>query len=94
MKKVNLVVVVAVLLLYICTKTSFATIASFQGLGGLPSDSTPHSVSGAFDVSADGSVVVGVAYIVSSMRTHSEAFRWTLEDGMTSLGFLPNSNPP
>jgi probable HAF family extracellular repeat protein len=44
--------------------------------------------SGASDVSADGSVVVGYAYLDSG---NAGAFRWTSETGMISLGSLPDS---
>ena len=46
-------------LVLFCSQDTFATTARFQSLGGLPSDGTPYDVSAAFDVSADGSVVVG-----------------------------------
>ena len=54
---------------------------NFQGLGDLPGGDYS---SRAFDVSADGSVVVGVSSIASGTR----AFRWTAPDGMQSLGVL------
>jgi probable HAF family extracellular repeat protein len=57
-------------------------------LGFLPNNlnngmflSEPHGVS------ADGSVVVGFGS--GSSPYYSEAFRWTAEEGMVSLGFLP-----
>lgn len=54
--------------------------ASFTGLGTLPGVS-PHSL--AYDVSANGSVVVG--------RSTDEAFRWTKTSGMVGLGSLSAS---
>ena len=55
---------------------------TFAGVGDLPGGVFR---SNAFDVSADGSVVVG--------ESHSDlgwqAFRWTAEDGMVGLGDLP-----
>src|SRR5262245_33036958 len=54
--------------------------ASFRGLGALPGGSPPYSQ--AWDVSADGSVVVGE----SRSDLGIEGFRWTMETGMTRLG--------
>ena len=51
--------------------------ASFQGLGSIKSQ--------AFGVSADGSVVVGIAPTASG----AQAFRWTAGGGMVGLGSLP-----
>jgi probable HAF family extracellular repeat protein len=49
-------------------------------------DSNHRTDSDAYGVSGDGRVVVGVR----RLRTgHAEAFRWTAETGMTSLGCLP-----
>jgi probable HAF family extracellular repeat protein len=50
-----------------------------QELGGLPPAA---QTSGAFDVSADGSVVVGTVGFSST----ANAFRWTAEGGMAVLG--------
>lgn len=64
----------------------------FHGLGGL---GTPEYVSAAFDVSADGRVVVGhneVAPHVAALKT-SEAFAWTPSTGMFPLGLLPGGVP-
>ncbi len=53
----------------------------FQGLGHLS-----HSLGSlAQDVSADGSVIIGVA---NSMEG-PQAFRWTADEGMVALGDLP-----
>ncbi|MGA2569350.1 MAG: hypothetical protein ABSF23_02415 [Terracidiphilus sp.] len=52
---------------------------SFQGLGDLPGAAL---ASRALAVSADGSVVVGSATTADG----EEAFRWTPEEGMVSLG--------
>jgi len=62
--------------------SSSVQAASFAGLGGLPNGSFS---SGAFGVSADGSVVVGR----SNGANGGEAFRWTNTDGMVGLGDLP-----
>ena len=53
-------------------------------MGALPG----HNRSGAWDVSADGSVVVGASarFIDDTFDTH--LFRWTAADGMTDLGLL------
>jgi len=52
-----------------------------QGLGGFP---PVFAGSRAYGVSADGSVIVGEA----PSATDFEAFRWTKEEGMVSLGNL------
>jgi len=56
--------------------------ARFQALGFLPGG----SLSEAFDVSADGSVVVGSGR--SGNQPLGEAFRWTTSEGMVGLGSL------
>ncbi len=54
------------------------------GLGDLPGGSVSSSASG---VSADGSIVVGTGEVGPWFgRPYIEAFRWTIEDGMVSLG--------
>jgi len=60
---------------------------SFQGLGYL----SDGRASGARDVSADGSTVVGWRIKVGG---GSEAFRWTQAEGMTGLGPLPGHTFP
>lgn len=55
--------------------------ASFQGLGALADGANSY----AFDVSGDGTVVVGQ----STAGEISEAFRWTAAGGMAGLGWLP-----
>jgi probable HAF family extracellular repeat protein len=62
--------------------------AGMVGLGDLPGG-TGNSV--AYQVSADGSVVVGAGNRGSSSPT-GEAFRWTIEDGMVGLGDLPGGD--
>ncbi len=65
-------------------ETSLAAIVSFRGLGDLPGGSF---YSYAYDVSNDGSVVVGYSYSVSG----KEAFRW--EGGsIKGLGDLPGGD--
>ncbi len=61
---------------------SRSNAAHFQGLGYLPNKDWR---SYANAVSADGSVVVGVSH----SHFGQEAFRWTAEDGMQGLGYLP-----
>lgn len=64
----------------------------FHGLGALGS---PTYVSAAFDVSADGRVVTGhnqTAPGVAALVT-SEAFAWSPQTGMVSLGLLPGGSP-
>ncbi|MCC7388031.1 MAG: hypothetical protein IT431_04600 [Phycisphaerales bacterium] len=57
------------------------------GLGTIsPSDGTPSS--GAYDVSANGRVIVGY----STSEEGSQAFRWTPEDGMVGLGAVDPDN--
>ena len=56
-----------------------------QGLGALPGASIG---SDAYDVSADGSIIVGVAESTAGF----EAFRWTSGTGMVGLGDLPGGN--
>jgi len=57
------------------------------GLGFLPTSYDPWS--GAYDVSADGSVAIGTS---SSDELGLEAFRWTPETGMIGLGTVPGSS--
>jgi probable HAF family extracellular repeat protein len=59
-----------------------AQAASFQGLGDLPGGVFG---SAAYEVSADGSVVVGLSWSANGQ----EAFRWTQQTGMVGLGDLP-----
>ena len=62
------------------------------GLGHLPGST---SIGQAFDVSADGTVIVGEsgsANTVSTLFGDSEAFRWTAEEGMVGLGDLPGGD--
>jgi probable HAF family extracellular repeat protein len=54
---------------------------TFEGLGDFPG---VRMDSGAFDASADGSVIIGYG-----TAADSEAFRWTQATGMVGLGFLP-----
>jgi probable HAF family extracellular repeat protein len=56
--------------------------AGVVGLGALPGGYS----SIAFDVSSDGSIVVGVS---NSSEVGSEAFRWDASGGMVGLGFFP-----
>lgn len=73
------ILVVVVLSFYLVSR-SFATTASFQGLGDLPGGIFE---SRAYDVSSDGAVVVGNSQSASGQK----AFRW--ENGViTNLGYL------
>ena len=56
-----------------------------MGIGFLPGHLPAVAQSEAFDVSADGSVVVGRGSSASGL----EAFRWTAASGMVGLGELP-----
>jgi probable HAF family extracellular repeat protein len=62
--------------------TSLAAVPSFTPLGDLPGGET---LSRAFDLSADGSVVVGLG----SSANGTEAFRWSAATGIQGLGDLP-----
>ncbi len=55
---------------------------SFQGLGDLDGGAVTSTARG---VSADGSVVVGY----SSSQGGRQAFQWTVEGGLSGLGFYP-----
>lgn len=57
------------------------------GIGFLPDGS---SFSCAMNVSADGSVIVGLSG--QSPWVNDQAFRWTQADGMVGLGYLPGGN--
>jgi len=85
MKKLMTVVVICTVFAFAAMGSVFAATASFQGLGDMPGGVFN---SRAFDVSADGSTVVG--YSISASGT--EAFRWTLSGGMVGLGDLPGSS--
>jgi probable HAF family extracellular repeat protein len=60
--------------------TAWSASPSFQGLGHLPG----YDISVAYNVSSDGSVVVGESFHSAG----SEAFRWTRAEGMQGLGHL------
>jgi probable HAF family extracellular repeat protein len=75
---------VAILWSSICSNAANATGPFFMGLGDLAGGGFS---SFAYDVSADGSVVVGNGLSAS----RSEAFRWTHHDGMIGLGVLAGS---
>lgn len=55
---------------------------TFEGLGDLPGGSFD---SAAYDVSADGSIIIGAG----TSALGEEAFRWTQATGMVGLGDLP-----
>ena len=65
--------------------------AVFHGLGSV---GEPYA-SSAFDVSADGEVVVGTNSLKpnSAALIVAEAFAWSSREGMRSLGILPNGIP-
>ena len=56
------------------------------GLGALPG----YPISYAMGVSGNGSVVVGVDYVISVSQ--NQAFRWTATSGMVGLGYLPGGS--
>lgn len=60
-------------------------------LGDVPGG---NGVSRAYDVSADGSVIVGKGDAQASFQVEDlgVAFRWTSQEGMVSLGFLPDGS--
>ena len=60
---------------------------TLQGIGFLPGSGSP-TYSDANGISADGLVVVGRA----SSATGVDAFRWTVETGIVSLGSLPGGS--
>lgn len=64
--------------------TAYAQPAFFMGLGDLPGGDF---YSGANDVSADGSIVVGYSRVGVGAGA-IEAFRWTRNTGMVGLGTL------
>ncbi len=71
----------------LCSSDSFGQHIAFEGLGDLPG-----GIQGSFasDVSADGTVVVGIANVAFIPGlTDLEAFRWTRSAGMIGLGDLP-----
>lgn len=59
--------------------------ARFLPLGALPGSSFTSS---AYDISTDGSVVVGKT--LASGTSNTQAFRWTEVEGLLSLGATPN----
>ena len=85
MRKKSILLLTVVFFLFCTISSSFAATANFQGLGDLPGgDFYSH----AFDVSADGSTVVGWSRSASGY----EAFRWTSASGMVGLGDLSGGN--
>jgi probable HAF family extracellular repeat protein len=75
-------------LLSACVLSLIATTGwsqSLTWLGTLPDGNRSY----AYDVSADGAVVVGHAYNVAGQ---TRAFRWTASGGMQNLGTLPGGN--
>ncbi len=82
---IRVVFVLACVVFARCASTASAQCAEIIPLGDLPGGA---SYSRAYDVSADGAVVVGVSFSSSGY----EAFRWTAETGMVGLGFFPGGN--
>ncbi len=61
-------------------------------LGGFPGQPIPvGNTSSARAVSADGSVIVGWSGVSLGSGFDSQAFRWTKQDGMISLGSIGNN---
>ena len=83
MSSKSILVVVIVLCCFVAT--SFATTASFQGLGDFVGGSTD---SGARGISDDGTTAVGYGWSESGR----EAFRWTQSGDMEGLGDLPGGD--
>lgn len=81
MKKNRLKISIAASLLLI---SSHLAAASMDGLGDLAGGAYYGFHSRAYDVSADGSVVVGISHSSDG----SQAFHWTQTDGMVGLGDL------
>lgn len=77
---------VAVFVVFNFVNFGFAATTKFQGLGNLGDPSFPRSW--AYAVSADGKVVVGASSSEIG-KSHIEAFRWTEQNGMVGLGYLP-----
>ena len=80
--KTQTILFLAIIAWLFSSAATYATTASFQGLGDLPGGSV-WSIASA--VSADGSTVVGDSYSGSGR----EAFRWTSSGAMQGLGCLP-----
>lgn len=78
---------VGLLALAVLVSGSQTYAAMFQGLGDLPGGAFSSDAAG---ISADGLVVVGSSSYTYNVFGHSlsEAFRWTLADGMVGLGRL------
>ncbi len=79
------VLILGVILLPLASQ-SYAT--EFIGLGDLAGG---HYRSRAYDVSADGSVVVGESYYTTDVHG-TKAFRWTADEGMVELPLRPDAN--
>jgi probable HAF family extracellular repeat protein len=88
MKKEFVFVLAIVILLLTFVSTSFADSPSFQGLGSAPG----YPYNRAYDVSADGLVVVGTM-AGDSVFSYSQPFRWTKSGGFQHLGNLPGGEP-
>ena len=87
-KKSLLLVFVSVVAFVTATPATSGPQCFFQGLGFLPGG----NFSGAFGVSANGTVVVGSSGSLPPPTTRIQAFRWTAASGMVGLGFLPGAN--
>jgi len=75
--------VICLALTFWLAQTSWGSASSFEGLSDLAGGGF---YSYAWDVSGDGSTVVGRSYSTSG----DQAFRWTTEDDMVGLGHLPD----
>jgi probable HAF family extracellular repeat protein len=81
----QIAIVASAMLLAVLARPSAVPAATFLRLGDLPGG---NYASGANGVSSDGCAVVGVG----NSATGSEAFRWTLAEGMIGLGDLPGGS--
>lgn len=62
---------------------------NWQALGGLPNTSPcGSSYTSSFDVTGDGSKVVGLAWVGMQCAGGAHAFEWTAETGMVDLGSI------
>jgi probable HAF family extracellular repeat protein/parallel beta-helix repeat protein len=86
MRKQSDLVLAAVVLLFGSVAITFASTASFQGLGDLPGS---QFFSYAYGISADGSVVVGSG---KPAGLGWQAYRWTESTGMQGLGAKPTGD--
>lgn len=72
------------------TVPNVATAQQLRILGSLFPEDNDQALSSALGISADGKTVVGSSTsFVEGAGTVFQAFRWTVQEGMVGLGFLP-----